>query len=285
MALFGEGSFIANRIAWPQAYSGPNRSLTNEGGTLPTIARVCIDMAPLGFLLANEIGQPVMGIGVDTCITNVEGGVGSYDLQYALADWIGNFQYDTERLSNAFTAAAFLANQAWMLNNFGQSQHSLWVSYDRGADTEVPVISETGIILISALLGLDLLALLCMAVYACLSPRWTNQLDAFTMMRLGAAMADKVPLMVGRRTDNIKALDEIPGWIGDMAEKDEEIGRLGLGAPVTVNRKRRYRCYEGDNEMLTVQERKALGERLKEMREQGLVGVGVTALDTVGVRI
>lgn len=209
-------------------------------------------MAPLGFLLADKFGRTVIGNEVDRCIMDDKGSAGIYAPQSEMFEWIKNFQYDTERLSNAFTVATFLANQAWMLNNVDVGSHSLYISYDLGADTEVPVISEAGIRLVSALLGLDLLALLAMAFYAYLSPRWTDQLDAFTMMRLGAAMADKVPLMVGRQTDKIKVLDEIPGWIGDTAEKDEEIGRLGLGAPVTVNRKRRYICYEGDKEEVSV---------------------------------
>lgn len=285
MALFGEGSFLANHLKTPQAYYGVNVTMNSDGTYSPTNAGACMDLAPLGFLLADDLGQTVVGNQVDYCIRNNAGGRNGNDIQDEMISWITNFANGNERLSNAFTAAAFLANQAWMLNNQGTGHKSLSISYDLGADSEVPVISRAGIILISVLLGLDLLALLVMAIYATIWPRWTNQLDSFTMLRLGAAMAEKVPLMVGRRTDHIKALDEIPGWIGDVAEPDEEFGRLGLGAPTMVSRKRRYRCYDGDDEPLSVNEKTAFKKRAKEAWDQGLPAAGVTALDAVGVRI
>ncbi|TKA69315.1 hypothetical protein B0A49_09449 [Cryomyces minteri] len=274
MALFGEGSFVANRVTWPDAYSGINGTRRNAG--------VCVDMAPLSSLLTDRWGQTKITFSLNRCITNGMSGHGFAGLQAELADWTDNFIDNDERMTNALTAAAFLANKAWILHN--TDGHTLAVSYDQGADTQVPVISRKGVITISALLAIYLLALVATAVYACLSPRWTNQLDSFTMMRLGAAIADKIPLMVGRRTDKIKALDEIPGWIGDVG-KDEETGRLGLGAPAIVSTGRRYECYEGDHELLSALEQRNLRNRLRDLRAQGLQGAGVTALDAIGVRV
>ncbi|PKY09290.1 hypothetical protein P168DRAFT_332898 [Aspergillus campestris IBT 28561] len=68
------------------------------------------------------------------------------------------------------------------------------------------------------LLGLDILILLPLAIYAAGSSLWTEKLDSFAMMRIGAVVAEKVPFLVGRGTDKIEALDEIPGWVGDTAE-------------------------------------------------------------------
>ena len=285
MALFGEGSFLATRLKTPEAYYGINVTRNGDGTYSPPNAGACIDLVPLGFLLADDIGQSVIGNGGDSCISNSAANSDGSDLYEELLQYIANFAYDRERLTNAFTAAAFLANQAWLLNNVATGEKNLWISYDLGADSEVPVISHVGVTIISVLLGVDLLALLAMAVYACLTPRWTNQLDSFTMMRIGAAMADKVPLMVGRRTDKIRALDEIPGWIGDAAEADEEFGRLGLGGPAKLTRKRRYRCYEDDKEPMSTVEKKKFTERAQETWNQGLPAAGVTALDAVGVRI
>lgn len=68
------------------------------------------------------------------------------------------------------------------------------------------------------------------------------------MMLLGAAMADKLPLMVGRRTDQVKVLDEMPGWIGDTAGADDEVGRLGLGAPRMLRGERDHEPFSKEEE-------------------------------------
>lgn len=130
----------------------------------------------------------------------------------------------------------------------------LSINYDYGSDTQVSVISMTGIIVISTLLGLYLLSLFVVAICASFRPRWTNQFDAFTMMILGAAMAEKVPLKFGLQTDGIRVLDQMPGWIRDVADEHEVAGRLGLGAPIGINRKRRYECYEADRENFRMQQ-------------------------------
>src|SRR5213075_811890 len=94
-----------------------------------------------------------------SCITNSAGGANGSYVNTELAQWIYIFNMnDTERLTNAFDAAAFLANQAWMLYRPGYRK-TLAVSYDRGEDTQVPSMSNAGIVLISVLLVLYLAAL------------------------------------------------------------------------------------------------------------------------------
>ena len=111
------------------------------------------------------------------------------------------------------------------------------------------MMSLQAMIAISVLLGIDLLALLAMAVYTCWYPRWTYSLDSFAMMRLGASSADRIPLLVGQNVSKTRVLDELPGWIGDETNPDEEeVGRSALGAKGKLRNRRRYRCYEGDHE-------------------------------------
>lgn len=268
IALFGSGSFFANRIAHPQAYYSSNITTNSDGQESgPINDGSCIDFAPMGWMLNAEVG------GFAPCISNGAGGPSGVGLRDYMRDWVKLFVIDTTAiidnsalLTNAFNVAAFIANQAWLTHNVNGDGRSLTVSYDVGADMEVPTISQTGLILVSALLALYLLALFALASYACLSPRWTSQLDSFTMMRLGAAMADKLHLMVGRRTDQVKALDEMPGWIGDIAEAGEEVGRLGLGAPHMVSGERRYRCYDGDEEPFSKEEKRASKARYDRLR-------------------
>lgn len=110
------------------------------------------------------------------------------------------------------------------------------------ADSQVPHISTTGLIIISLLLSLEMLLLIPLAVYASWSPRWTAQLDSFAMMRIGATITDKFPLLLSWNKDRINVLDKIPGWIGDQLP-EENIGMLGLGAPHGLRRDRKYASY------------------------------------------
>ncbi|TVY18487.1 hypothetical protein LARI1_G005501 [Lachnellula arida] len=274
MALFGENSFIASHTAFPQAYYGLNSTL--DPATQTEVWSInqgaCVGLFPMTALLLitgdtgdTGDGNPTEFIEPSTqgCITNdlgsKEGGTGGY-----VGEWVQNFNPGSfigmggdvsaalQNLASAFTSASFLANQAWLMNNIqGSSQRSLTVAWDSGVDTEVPTISLAGIILISILLGIDLLALLAMAIYASFSPTWTKQLDAFALLRIGAALGDRVPLLVGLRTHKIKALDELPGWIGDAADEHEDVGRLGVGASRRIDKKKRYECYKDDEEQDT----------------------------------
>lgn len=262
MALFGEGSFIQAGQTHPQAYASDFDSTDQE--RLVDYSGACVGLAPLGFLLADDIGQNVVGNSVDYCITNIAGGVNGSDVGDEIAYWISNFNYDEERLANAFTAAAFLANQAWMESNVDTGHKSLTVTFDMGYDTQIPVISRWGLIFVSILLGLDILILLPLAAYATFTPRWTSTLDSFTMMMMGAAVADKVPLLIGRETDKVDVLDKIPGCVGDQSEESDIIGRLGLGAPRPLGsrKNKRFASYAGDKEPLSRAQEMKIHQRI-----------------------
>ncbi|KAI7228814.1 hypothetical protein KC330_g7741 [Hortaea werneckii] len=100
-----------------------------------------------------------------------------------------------------------------------------------GAEKEIPVISRTGMVLISILLGLDLTRLLGLAIYSSLTPTRTNQFDALAMMRLGAAIHEKVPLHVFYSHSQVKVLDTTSGFVGDGPEETSNgsIRQLTLG--------------------------------------------------------
>lgn len=74
-------------------------------------------MAPLGFMLANDHVQTVVGSIVDTCMTN---SADYHSPQSEIFVWISNFMYSEERLTNALTTGAFLANQAWTKKQRGR---------------------------------------------------------------------------------------------------------------------------------------------------------------------
>ncbi|KAJ5671878.1 hypothetical protein N7507_001005 [Penicillium longicatenatum] len=217
LALFGDGSFIQTRQAYPQTFASPEIEAT-ESGSYPDYIYTCKDLAPLDLLISGDMD----------CIVTDAGGTNASALDEVVAKWINNFN-DPDTMSSVFNVAAFLANQAWINNNIERAVMFLTVNFDMGADTKIPVISTAGVILISTLLGIDVFIILALATYAWWSPRWTRYMDSWAMMRIGASLTQDASLLVSREEDKVKALDGIPGWIGDKSEKHEPVGTLELG--------------------------------------------------------
>ena len=261
LALFGEGSFIGSRVAYPETVIGAAQRLPNN---------TCTGFAPLHYFMQETVGFTSWQDSDDPgcIISNATSNEADVDLQ--IRSWIRIFDnLDNERLTAAMNAAAFLATKAWMDNQVPSIGHSLSVEYDLGIETLIPSISLAGIVVISALYFIFLLSLLATAAYASFTPRWTHSLDAFTMMRLGAAMGEeKLPLLVGRRHNSVRALDDTPGWLGDGHE-EADIGRLSLGATSALRRGRRYASYDGDDEPVVQFDSRDqfLAYRMREIRE------------------
>lgn len=136
---------------------------------------------------------------------------------------------------------------------------------DMGADTQIPAISLPSTVVISVMLIVYLGILLIVACFTAFSPRWTDSMDGFAMMRVGASIADKVPLLVTYKRDEVNVLDELPGWIGgtDVAKIDEAnsgrgekgdtsssepIAKLELGSSCRLRGGQRYTCYDPDEQ-------------------------------------
>lgn len=233
LALFGEGSFLASRMARPEAYTSPNRSLENE----PQIY-ACFEKVPFMSLLSDRNGVSSSTDALDPCIfvdswRNTDHQINQIDLQMATSVHSLYYNahdddYSSDRITNAFSAAAFLANEALLLSE--PYFHSWDVKYDSGADTLVRVIPTAGIVLTSILLGLYLFALVALALYSAWGPHWTAQLDSFAMMQIGATVADKIQFRVADEDARyVKCLDRIPGAIGDATRDETDVGQLGLG--------------------------------------------------------
>lgn len=161
---------------------------------------------------------------------------GNYGLQWQ----------DAERSTNAFTAAVYLANEAWLTSDVLRANRR--VSSDPGADMVIPAIAPAGMVVISALWAVYIACLFALAVYSATSPRWTQQLDSFAMMRIGAAAHEQIDFDVGFQTKAIRALDTLPGEIGDATGGEGDAGALGLGVSSPLRARRRYKCYSGDKE-------------------------------------
>ncbi|KAJ7711730.1 hypothetical protein B0H16DRAFT_1815833 [Mycena metata] len=248
LALFGFGSFIDVRTREIQS----NSFGMDETSALQIYrSNQCTGgMVPFLPLLRDQFDHKRISSPIDGCsrlLTSNSTDSAWLQIWYYISSFVFDSEdsqsFPGERISNGFSAAAFLANQVWML--VGVAQPGLMVNYDLGADMQVPVISLMGIIVVSVALGLFLLLLLGVALYAWWTPTWTTTLDAFAMLRIGAAVG--APLRPARDSDEaenerwllfprngaagVAALDQLPGWVGDAlhAEGSEAVGQLALG--------------------------------------------------------
>ena len=249
MALFGESSFIATRWQHPEiylmneTYASIDEAIS-QGINEDVFDPRCVDLEPLmGLLMGPSWQESSESRGLyPGCIEN--GNNQDDVLQRQIEQWMLSLAngFPSDVIANAFEAAAFLANEAWLIQSV--TQPSLFVSYDLGADTETLVISKGGVILISLLWLVYLTAMLALAVYSARTPVWTSNLDAFAMMRIGAAISSDISLVYVQGSDKVEFLDERPGWIGDATGGHGAIGELGLGANTALTKKRKMRCYE-----------------------------------------
>ncbi|KAJ5109957.1 hypothetical protein N7532_002602 [Penicillium argentinense] len=119
-----------------------------------------------------------------------------------------------------------------------------------GADQQVPDIPHAGVVIISYLLGTYLVRMLRPSLYSTWTTRWTNQLDTFAVMRIGAAVPSRFPLWLAHSPDDVEGLDKLPGWIGGVTGVEgsgvDGVGELGLGGEMPLRGKKRYRCYAAD---------------------------------------
>lgn len=127
----------------------------------------------------------------------------------------------------------------------------------------IPTISPAAMIVISSLWIIYVACLFGLAIYSAKTPRWTYSLDAFAMMRIGAAANERIPLDVGFEKKTIQVLDEMPGIIGDATGGEGEIGVLGMGASTPLNDFRYYKCYKGDGDAMKEAEWEVSYQRLQ----------------------
>ncbi|KAJ5513785.1 hypothetical protein N7463_003337 [Penicillium fimorum] len=238
LATFGPGSFVDTFVSTMAAFEADDK-FTDEMSS--NLREACIANAPLTDLIPSQtFGCATVRMGIN----GTEYPAGSY-----IAKWIFWFQTGTASISSVFTSAAYLANQELLSSLDGR----WYINQDLGTDMDLPSISSAGIILVSILMGLYLLPLLALSLYAGYYPRWTERLDSFVMLRFGAFAGDRTfPLLVGRNTDKCPELDEMSGVVRDVstssADADVQIGRLGFGEGKILRGNRRYECFKGDNE-------------------------------------
>ena len=166
-----------------------------------------------------------------------------------LYNWLENFvAFDDPdyfaMMANVWKGAAFKSVEATFHRN-SQAAYLTWTPRRvPGTQTLIPAFSQASMIAISVLLGLFLLSLLGLAIYA-YTPAWTTSLDAFAILRIGAQIPDHAPLRLCYEPENYRALDHLPGWMGatDSALGEDGPGRLELGSEAPLVKGRKYEAY------------------------------------------
>ncbi|OOF93317.1 hypothetical protein ASPCADRAFT_508493 [Aspergillus carbonarius ITEM 5010] len=273
LALFGPNSWLDLVNRYSDLYEHHNIT-TNSTNTI-----ICIDTAPLSRILnlntltTNNPSSSLFQINpINTCINPISPNQNPRGSTNALlaGSWLYNFQTPTAAgdsthvynfmnsttasgnvyLANAFTIAAYLSNMAWMAEGNAIS-NTLTVAFDMGADSQKPAISRAGILVVSVLIGVDLVGLLVTAVYASWFPRWTGALDALSLLRIGGRVGEWLPLRVVVDETEVGVLDELPGWVGgDVDGKGERNGdgdgveRIALGGMSALRKGVVYEAYD-----------------------------------------
>lgn len=223
-ALFSNNSFL-------DAWTDPAYRTHVSNAVSSRSIDLCEDVLPMG---------PVIEAFRETYnswTTNVCMDIDADNVEMIGAMWLANFG-DADIMRAALRMAAFMANE---INFLQPAPYYLRPGYniriDMGVDVTAPVMPLAGIIVGSILLGLFLLLLIALALFAASTPHWTDRLDAYATLKMGAAMALSTEGLarVGSSAEN--ALDRAPGFVGD-AMPESEVGRLAVGAEGPLRRRR-----------------------------------------------
>lgn len=234
LAMFGNNS-------WWHAVATSNETLSipSNDSIAQSLTAICQSAAlPFtGFLLATES----FGLAADTCI-NVNDGFDGRDtetdwqaieLRTIVYGWFSSLHSNNSELNqaaNILDATTFFANEAVLTAaadlNFAFG--AKWIYTSEGTLFYQPYKSLGGMIAVSVLILLQVIALLVLSWYTHMTaPVWTDTLDGFAMMRIGAEMArgNKQPendldqpwelgkLQFGEEKDLLK-LKDVDGLVG-----------------------------------------------------------------------
>ncbi len=163
----------------------------------------------------------------------------------ALFEWLPNFG-DDAKATAALTFATYAASNAIL--NVGPIS-SEFLDSCAGSDLQKPAMPLMAMVVITLLLAAQLVGLAFLAVSASRIPSWTESLDAWAMLRIGAEVGPDVPHVSALEARRASVLDERKGWVGDAGVKGWERGvecrELVLGGKERFRGGAMYRMVRG----------------------------------------
>ncbi|CAN9102922.1 unnamed protein product [Alternaria alternata] len=229
LALFGEGSYIEKRVSNPSAFV-INRAKVYDAeydAWYTPRSSNCDSSMPLSFVFAStrNCNEDYDHEDEDDIIGELK----------SFINWFS--QESTAR--EAFTVGAYLANKDWLDQARGYA-----LSYD----AKRPVVADQGvtisktkitiveIIIGSIFLGLHLLGLLVLAIYAVYGKPFVPWLGGEVMVKAGTVHADILSAAEGHRQWK-QTMAACPGFVGDERPTDS-VGRIAFGAVAGLSRLR-----------------------------------------------
>lgn len=102
---------------------------------------------------------------------------------------------------------------------------------------------------ISLLILLQVIGLLLFAAYSVSQPTWTATLDGFATLRIGAALADGLPLISSMQAKDVALLGGKRGCIGDNGDDAGRPRTLTVGGLGWPRKRTLYRCVNSENDL------------------------------------
>lgn len=166
-----------------------------------------------------------------------------------LMNWLPNFGYE-DKATAALTLATYAAANAILNVGPGSEGNGYFLFTSPGTEIQKPDIALAGIIVVSILLATQITGLTLLAIYASRNATWTESLDAWAMLRLGAEVGkEELPAISTLKAGRARVLDEQKGWVGDTGfqgrEGEIDVRELGLGGPGRVRDGVMYRIVRG----------------------------------------
>jgi len=223
LALFGEGSFIERRVSNPSAFTVDRPEVDDI--YYENFGDNCLGMMPLSFAIGG-------------CLRDYNY-LGENEVLAPVRQLIAYFDNENSARA-ALTVAAFLANKEWLnpsqYNSWGGHRNSREVYFDPGVPTKKTDIALWGIITGSVFLGLHLLGLLVLALYAFWKRPFMPWLGAEFVVKAGTAHADILSAAEGDKQWK-QTVAACPGFVGDEKPTDD-VGRIAFGATAALSRTR-----------------------------------------------
>ena len=231
-AIFGNGTFF--------------NTLSVAKDTIDNYHELCL-----------QLGQPFAGLTAPALNTGLWGFNSSFlDCQYSdyrpgklteiMYDWLINFR-DLDSITTALSLTISLSDKA-IINQDLTEFIGNDIYNPLGYGIMKSSMSKAAMILLSILILIQLLGLCFLAFYAYRRPTWTDSLNSFALIRLGAAMADDLPLISAIEAGELNMLDETCGWVGDSGDS-EEFRTLTVGGPEQVKGEEPYRMINAGNKL------------------------------------
>ena len=99
---------------------------------------------------------------------------------------------------------------------------------------------------LSLLMLLQVLGLLLFAAYSVSQPTWTSFLDDFAALKIGAALADRIPLVSALPAKDVAPLGKNSGYIGDDGDDADSLRTVIVGGFGRPRKHIPYRCVNSE---------------------------------------